>query len=871
MTFAMKNLMCVRCKASQFPNVNPDLIMKSEPDVPAISRIRPLLLALIGALALPMPPGTADAQQLLLANPHWNITLSDFGYSDFMLDNTPGFEGREYLSGEWGAAVAYQVGGSPAVTPQWLEPQFVFPDWTTKSTFHVVTPLTQTGLNADGLPIAQSVIANNDLEITLRHEMLDTVVGTPMGVTPASSTATVAFINSDRYVLKQTCAIKNISGSAMSHVQLFQFLHGLQSQRGVYDHRLHSGPLSEFRYDVTQAGVDATAVGGGSSSAGLEDFISFHATVAPSAFEIGHYGIEGNGVDDHAIGKPSDGVHLSIENNWQTAPYSTRQGTDEFAPAQRWVAGAQRWELGTLLAGQSISLDVLLTLRTGTRVNPGINSSGGCNGGSNVPGGIDYQFEDVSSEGSCFGEYSSADENEMAVRIAEGEFGPFTFLTPGQPAQIWKMEFSGISSGSIQLTFGYDPLLLPSGFEESALCIYQYTGDAWQKLASTVNPAVNTIAVTTTSLGVFALGVDSGVTFTINASASPVNSGMITGTGAYADGASATLVATASAGYVFANWTENGSVVSISPSYTFSAQVNRTLVANFVVVGTGRIITTSSLPSNGGSTSGDGEYALGADATVSATPNAGYKFSKWLENDVAVSTARDYTFTVSSNRALVAKFKPVFTITVSADPQNGGEVEADPVYEVGELAVLKAKPNTGWAFVNWTQNGTPVNDDAIYSFNVTANRELVGHFAPGNRIDVIAEPANAGAVTGGGVYVAGTNVTVECSANTGYVFLNWTENGSPVSVSPSYAFTSTTGRTLVANFIAQPSLATTITPGGIIVSWPAGASGWVLQESPDLSPRSWADSTRAINIVGNQKQVTVTGPTGNAFFRLIHP
>ena len=64
-----------------------------------------------------------------------------------------------------------------------------------------------------------------------------------------------------------------------------------------------------FRYDVTQAGVDAWAVGAGSSSAGLEDFIGFHASTAPSGYEIGYYGIEGNGVDNHSIGKPSDGVH----------------------------------------------------------------------------------------------------------------------------------------------------------------------------------------------------------------------------------------------------------------------------------------------------------------------------------------------------------------------------------------------------------------------------------------------------------------------------------------------------------------------------------------------------------------------------------
>ena len=103
------------------------------------------------------------AQGLTIANPQWNITLTNFGYSDFLLDNTPGFEGREYLSGEWGAAVGYEVSGGPSVASQWLEPQFLYPDWPTNSTFTVVSALADAGLNADGLPIAQSVIANTHL------------------------------------------------------------------------------------------------------------------------------------------------------------------------------------------------------------------------------------------------------------------------------------------------------------------------------------------------------------------------------------------------------------------------------------------------------------------------------------------------------------------------------------------------------------------------------------------------------------------------------------------------------------------------------------------------------------------------------------
>ena len=52
------------------------------------SFVRPALLALFTAFAVLGSPHGAAAQTLTLANPHWNITLSDFGYSDYLLDNT---------------------------------------------------------------------------------------------------------------------------------------------------------------------------------------------------------------------------------------------------------------------------------------------------------------------------------------------------------------------------------------------------------------------------------------------------------------------------------------------------------------------------------------------------------------------------------------------------------------------------------------------------------------------------------------------------------------------------------------------------------------------------------------------------------------
>jgi hypothetical protein len=838
----------------------------------------PLATTAAAIAMLTVLTGHAPAQttSLTLANPHWNITLTDFGYSDFLLDNTPGFEGREYLSGEWGAAVGYSASGA-TVASTWLDPQWVYPDWTTNSTFHVVSPIGLTGaLNADNLPIAESVIANAALQITLRYEMLDTVTGTPMGNIPASAPGSGGSLPSGRYVLKQTYSIKNISGSTVSNLQFFQLLHGLQSQRGVYDSRSYSGPLGEFRYDVTQAGVDAWAVGAGSSSAGLEDFIGFHASTPPSGFEIGYFGVEGNGIDNHSTGKPTDGVHFSIENNWQAEPYLSRLGTDAFAPPQRWIAGAQRWNLGNLAAGASISHEVLLGVRSGTKVTTGTTIAGGCDGGSSVPGGLDYEFESVTAEGSCFDEFSKADNAELAVRIAAGEFGSLTFPTPGNPVQLWDIEFSGTYSGSVGLRLGYDASVLPAGFDETTLAIHHFSGGSWQALPCTVDVVNHTLSFSTATLGPFVLGVDGGVMFQIDASVSPSNSGTVAGAGSYAQASDVTLVAAANAGYVFANWTEGGTSVSSSPSYTFSAQAARTLVANFTPVGSAKAISTTCTPSNGGTTTGDGAYATGANATVVAVANPGYKFSKWTVNGTTVSSLSSYTFTVATDRLLVAKFKPVYTVTATAEPDGDFEVEADSLhYEPGEKVVMKVNHiASGYSFVNWTENGLVVSNVPSFTFSCTGNRDLVAHFAPGHRIDLSVDPKTAGVASGAGVYQDGVPVLLLAEPKPGYMFTHWNEGLNVVSTDPAYQFNSIANRTLVANFIVQPGISiSSPTPGTILLSWPDAAStaGWVLEESPDLSAGSWVPSPRPYTVVGNQRQIEITAPTSACFFRLKYP
>ena len=70
-------------------------------------------------------------------------------------------------------------------------------------------------------------------------------------------------------------------------------------------------------------------------------------------------------------------------------------------------------------------------------------------------------------------------------------------------------------------------------------------------------------------------------------------------------------------------------------------------------------------------------------------------------------------------------------------------------------------------------------------------------------IEATANPTEGGTVTGGSTYQVGQSCTVTATANTGYSFASWTENGAVVSTDATYSFTVEADRTLVANFVVS--------------------------------------------------------------------
>ena len=92
---------------------------------------------------------------------------------------------------------------------------------------------------------------------------------------------------------------------------------------------------------------------------------------------------------------------------------------------------------------------------------------------------------------------------------------------------------------------------------------------------------------------------------------------------------------------------------------------------------------------------------------------------------------------------------------------------------------------------------------AIYNSNIQVYFLSAEELVVNHTINVSANPAEAGTVTGGGEFEETDEITVKAVANEGYEFVNWTENDVEVSTNANYSFEVLADRNLVANFIKK--------------------------------------------------------------------
>ena len=205
----------------------------------------------------------------------------------------------------------------------------------------------------------------------------------------------------------------------------------------------------------------------------------------------------------------------------------------------------------------------------------------------------------------------------------------------------------------------------------------------------------------------------------------------LSGGGAYQSGAQVALSATPAEGYMFVEWTCEGTVVSTTANTTFTMPARHTtLTAQFALKPRYTLSLTAS-PAAGATLRGAGDYYAGERVRVSACLQEDYVFLRWEKNGTTLSTDTAFYFTIPSEPVslqAVCRYQPMRAVSVKPDYASSGTVRClpaasdnlngTPVYAVGTSLQLSATAKTGFEFAHWTLNGTIFTTESAFNYTV---------------------------------------------------------------------------------------------------------------------------------------------------------
>ena len=148
-------------------------------------------------------------------------------------------------------------------------------------------------------------------------------------------------------------------------------------------------------------------------------------------------------------------------------------------------------------------------------------------------------------------------------------------------------------------------------------------------------------------------------------------------------------------------------VADIAGDYTFTWNLtDKKLTVTYPALPKHQVTATVN-PAETGEVTGTGEYEQGSEATLVATPAAGYAFKNWTVGGTEKSTEATYTFTVNEPISLVANFIPEVTheVTVSYICNSNpipGHAATTLAVGVTTPSTITAPAITHYTFDGWT-------------------------------------------------------------------------------------------------------------------------------------------------------------------------
>ena len=275
---------------------------------------------------------------------------------------------------------------------------------------------------------------------------------------------------------------------------------------------------------------------------------------------------------------------------------------------------------------------------------------------------------------------------------------------------------------------------------------------------------------------------------TINVASNDETLGTVSGGGTYVYGEKVTLIANPNIGVEFVGWYENDTLVSKDNPYTFNAEFNRNINGKFAIkTYQVKVEYNSSM----GSISGEGSYSYGDNVTLKATPNEGYSFFGWYENEILISQENPLSFSMENfDLCYEARFVKNYKITIINDYEEMGSVETTGEFGAGLEASVKAIPYDGYKFNYWCDEDLNiVSYSTEYSFAMPGNDVVLYSIFEGLPfgISVINYNNNYVSIIGEGEYLCGEEVEIFADFQEGEL-IGWYLNNQLVSTNNPFKF-----------------------------------------------------------------------------------
>ncbi len=341
----------------------------------------------------------------------------------------------------------------------------------------------------------------------------------------------------------------------------------------------------------------------------------------------------------------------------------------------------------------------------------------------------------------------------------------------------------------------------------------------------------------------------------ITATANPAEGGTVSGGGTYELGDNCTLTATPNTGYTFTNWKKGSQVVSTNTAYTFTVTESATYTATFTAIPQ-YTVTIAPNPVEGGTVAFGGRG--NRDDIVYDFEDGWQSWTTFQGNTTSPNSWMHITSYPTSNNNFSSGYghnnSDGFMLSesyISGSSSGSGTAVTPDNYLVspqvrlgGSISFYAGARNTSYCAEKFSVMVSTTDNTNASSFTTIATWTLslseAGYNSTPYTVDLSAYSGMGyvairhydcydqwflcvdditiveGEVYTGiesGTYYQGDVCNVTATANDGYSFVNWTENGTVVSTDASYTFTVTSDRELVANFVEVATQTTSLGQG----------------------------------------------------------